>query len=57
MSERRPKTWVTLARVQRHPQTGDVSLHLVPDARGAELTEGDEFLTVITTVDPFKVPG
>lgn len=41
---------VYLARVERDI-TGDVHLHVVRDTDRVELHEGDEFVTIQTTVD------
>lgn len=48
--------WVFLARVHREV-TGDVTLHLIQDSTTVELHEGDEFLTVGLTCDPFLPAG
>lgn len=45
--------WVYLARVERDI-TGGVVLHLIQDSTTVELHEGDEFLTVHLTVDPYE---
>lgn len=45
--------WLHIARVERD-LTGGVTLHLIRDDEAVELHQDDEFLTVVTTVDPFN---
>lgn len=45
--------WLHIARVERD-LTGGVTLHLIRDDEVVELHQDDEFLTVVTTVDPFN---
>lgn len=44
--------FVFLARVERDV-TGGISLHLIRDEDGVEVSEGAEYVTVQMLVDPF----
>ena len=45
-----------IARIERD-MTGDVHLHLIRDTDVVELSDGAEYLTLMTAVDPWATDG